>query len=101
MLKELLEKLKTLSRSQSSIDVSRFNDPIAVKTEWSPAKGGGANFKTHNLVNVDYSRIEFRASIGAKLFYLIFLLVGLGVMIGISVSKISDGTFSFNIETLD
>jgi len=40
MLKELLEKLKKISRSQSSIDVSRFDDPIATKTEWSPAKGG-------------------------------------------------------------
>lgn len=100
MLKELLEKIKTLSRSQSTIDVSRFDDPIAAKTEWSPAKGGGANFKTHNLVNVDYSRIEFRSSVGAKLFYLVFLLVGLGVMISISVSKISDGTFGLNAETL-
>ncbi len=63
-------------------------------------KGRGRNFKTHNLVNVDYSRIEFRSSVGAKLFYLVFLLVGLGVMIGISVSKISDGTFGLNAETL-
>ncbi len=100
MLKELLEKIKTLSRTQTPFDVSRFNDPIAEKTQWSPAKGGGANFKTHNLVNVDYSRIEFRSSVGAKLFYLVFLLVGLGVMIGISVSKISDGTFGLNAETL-
>ncbi len=45
MLKELLEKLKTLSRSQSSIDVSRFDDPSAAITEWSPAKGGGAILK--------------------------------------------------------
>ena len=100
MLKELLEKIKTLSRTQKPFDVSRFNDPIAEKTQWSPAKGGGANFKTHNLVKVDYSRIEFRSSVGAKLFYLIFLLVGLGVMIGVSIAKISDGTFGFNAETL-
>jgi hypothetical protein len=99
MLKELLEKIKTLSRTQAPFDFSRFNDPIAEKTQWSPAKGGGANFKTHKLVKVDYSRIEFRSSVGAKLFYLIFLLVGLGVMIGVSVSKISDGTFGFNWET--
>ena len=100
MLKELLEKIKTLSRTQTPFDVSRFNDPIAEKTQWSPAKGGGANFKTHNLVNVNYARIEFRSSVGAKLFYLVFLLVGLGVMVGISVSKISDGTFGLNLETL-
>ncbi|MBL1214362.1 MAG: hypothetical protein HND52_13470 [Ignavibacteriae bacterium] len=99
MLKELLEKIQTLSRTQTPFDVSRFNDPVAEKTLWTPAKGGGANFKTHNLVKVDYSRIEFRSSVGAKLFYLIFLLVGLGVMIGVSVSKISDGTFGFNWET--
>jgi hypothetical protein len=100
MLKELFEKFKKLSRSQGVVDVSRFNDPLALKTEWSPAKGGGANFKTHNLINVDYSRIEFRSSIGAKAFYLIFLLFGLGIAAGFTISKISDNTFAFDFDTM-
>ena len=62
------------------MDPSRFDDPVAMKTAWTPAKGGGANFKTHVLVETGPQRLEFRASAGARLFYGVFLLAGLAVM---------------------
>ena len=62
------------------MDPSRFNDPVSLKTEWTPARGGGANFKTHVLVETGPQRLEFRASAGARLFYGVFLLIGLAVM---------------------
>jgi hypothetical protein len=100
MLKDLLQKLQNLTRTPTAFDPSQFNDPLAMQTEWTPAKGGGANFKTHNLVEVNFNHIEFRSSVGAKIFYLIFLVAGLGIMIGFTASNISAGNVALNIETL-
>ena len=66
-------------------DPSTFNDEVASKVAWSPAKSGGASFRTHSLERVDSNRLEFKASAGAKLFYAVFLLVGLGIVIGFTV----------------
>ena len=50
--------------------------------DWAPLKRGGANFKTHNLIEVSKSRIEYKASLGLKLFALIF--AGFGVAANIA-----------------
>ncbi len=70
-------------------DPSSFNDPIAMQTKWTPAKGGGASFRTHKLVNINSYRMEFRVSAGAVVFYLMFLLMGLSVMIIFSIANFS------------
>ena len=100
MLKELVEKLQKLSRENVSFDPSIFNDPIASRTQWTPANGGGANFKTHNFVQVNTTRIIFRSSIGARIFYGIFLLMGLGFTFGFSYQQFSEGTFNFSFDSL-
>ena len=53
-----------------------LNDPIALKTEWKPAKGGGASFQTHKLVKKSGNRIEFQISIGFKVFCILFFVMG-------------------------
>lgn len=74
-----------------TVDTLAFDDPLAEKVDWVPAKGGGANFSTHKLVsNRDY-RVEFHATMKAKLFYGVFLVVGLGVLYQFSISKILAG----------
>lgn len=93
MLKKLIEKLGGLVSGRPAIDPSRFGDPLAERIGWTPAKGGGANFSTHKLVKVAPDRFEFRASIGAKLFYTLFLCVGIGVAIGSAGSRLTRGTF--------
>ena len=100
MFKDLIEKLKKLSRERVSFDPSRFDDPIAARTEWSPAKGGGANFKTHNLVQVNRNRIIFRSSIGARIFYGFFLLIGLAFAFGFSYSRIMNGNFDYSMNSI-
>jgi len=100
MFKDLVEKLKKLSRQRVSFDPSKFDDPIAAKTEWSPAKGGGANFKTHNLVRVNRNRFIFRSSIGARIFYSVFLLIGLGFAFGFSYYRIMEGKFDFSMNSI-
>ena len=100
MFKKMIDTLKGLTRSASPFDPSQLGDPIALQTAWSPAKSGGANFRTHKLVETNRGRMEFRPSIFAYLFYSIFFLIGLGLVIGFSVSQFSSGEFSFKMETV-
>lgn len=75
-IKDAIQK----SNARFEIDPAVFNDPLALQTEWSPASPGGSNFKTHKLHEVDGQRMEFRATMGMKLFAGLFLVIGLGVM---------------------
>lgn len=100
MFKKLMEKMKNMADDRVSFDPLSLDDPIAMQTDWTPAKSGGANFRTHKLVVVNSDCREFRASIGAKLFYLIFLLAGIGVLIGFYLFKLSSDGFSFKMDTI-
>lgn len=82
MLKALARKLKRVTVEAVPYDPSGLGDEVALRTEWGPAKGGGASFRTHRLVDVDALRKEFKATRGALAFYLVFLVVGLGVVVG-------------------
>jgi len=100
MFEKLKEKLRMLTVASVPFDPARFGDPHALQTEWTPAKRGGASFRTHKLTAVGPNRIEFRATIGALLFYLLFLLLGMGVFVGISVSWFSGAAVSFDLGLL-
>ena len=97
MFEKLVEKLQRLTRQPIAYDPSHLGDDIAMQTDWTPAKSGGANFRTHKLVEVDSFRLDFRASAGAIAFYLVFLLIGLGVMIGFSAATLSSGGAVFSM----
>jgi hypothetical protein len=92
MLKELAKKLGFPVRDHNIFDPASLNDPLATQTKWSPAKGGGASFRTHRLVRTGPDRLEFQTSTGAKLFYLLFILVGLGLIIGFSLFAMSSNS---------
>jgi len=77
MLKKLIEKLQSMERELNQFDPSKFKDPLATQIEWSPIKKGGANFGTHKLIETDTNRLEFKASLGAKIFYSIFTIMGM------------------------
>lgn len=100
MLKGLVQRLLRLKRQQAAFDPSQFGDPVAVQTDWTPARRGGANFQTRKLVEANANRLEFRASRGAKLFYLVFLLSGVGIAFGFSFQRLSSGVFSFDTDTI-
>jgi hypothetical protein len=89
MLKRLLEKLKNLTVEATPYDPSGLDDPIAMRTEWGPAKSGGASFGTHKLVAVDSFRLEFRPTGGAIAFYALFLAVGVAVLVGVSIAGLT------------
>lgn len=100
MLKELTEKLKSLNRESVAFDATKFKDPIAVNTEWTPVRGGGANFKTHDLVQINSSRIVYKSSFRAKLFYSVFLFAGLGFMFGFSYQEFSNSSLNISFSTI-
>ncbi|MFH2204350.1 MAG: hypothetical protein ABIJ96_14630 [Elusimicrobiota bacterium] len=86
MLKALMAQLQKLVRTPTPVDPKSFNDPLAERTQWTPAKGGGANFCTSKLHEAGPGRFEFRPTIGMKLFAMVFLLMGLGaVTLGINL----------------
>ncbi len=86
MFEKLKQKLRMLTAVPAPFDPSRFGDSLASQIDWTPAKRGGTNFRTHKLTTVGPNRIEFRASIGAKLFSLLFFFLGLGVSAALAVS---------------
>ena len=79
MLLKLIDKLKGIKTPQP-VNVEKFNDSVAQKTSWGPLKKGGASFGTHNLAEVSSRRLEFKPTVFAVIFYLIFALVGLGML---------------------
>lgn len=95
LAKKLVQKIYT-----QDIDLSRFEDPVAAQTDWSPAKGGGSSFTTHTITKVSPYRIEFRASGGAKVFSMVFSLMGMGIVFGFSFFHFSHGTFSISLDTV-
>lgn len=79
MLNKIKTILKKVSRQGPAYDPSVFNDTLAMETQWTPLKGGGSNFRTHKLVTVNYNRVEFKSTLGAKLFSFVFMVFGAGI----------------------
>jgi hypothetical protein len=71
--------LASLVPVRRRFDPSTLADPMARQIAWSPVKAGGANFCTHKLVEAGPNRVQFRATLGAVLFHLVFVVVGAGV----------------------
>jgi len=100
MFKKIIQTIRRLSIRPVPIDPSRYDDPVARTTSFSPAKSGGASFGTHKLVEAAAHRFEFRASLGARIFYLAFLLIGIVVIIGVSYQLTTKETISFSVDTV-
>lgn len=102
----MLDKLKNLkdivtnTMNQAAFNPSRFDDPLATSIQWTPIKGGGSNFRTHKFYKKGPNQVGFKATIGAKLFSGIFMLVGIGVSVGISRSQLQNGTPLLDVEML-
>jgi len=75
----MFDKLISMFKIKEKIpfDASVFNDPFALRIEWTPLASGGANFKTHNLVQTSVNRVEFKTGTFMKVFAGIFFFFGL------------------------
>lgn len=88
MLDRIINFIKQILifRQIKPFDPASLQDPLALKTAWTPAKGGGSNFTTHRLYQRNTTKIELKPTIGALIFYWIFLLVGIGITSGILIN---------------
>lgn len=95
MIKKFLDRLQQRT-TPDAIPVEAQNDPVGQAIEWTPLKPGGANFKTHRLVQLSPQQYVFKASLGALIFYAIFIVVGIGVSIGMTYGmwRSHEGDFS-------
>ncbi len=64
----------------SNDQIASFNDPLALKIEWTPLVNGGANFQTCKIVEIENKRLEVVPSTISKIFLNIFSLIGIGLM---------------------
>lgn len=60
--------------TSTSIDIA---DPVARRTTWTPASGGGASFRTKRLVACGPGRFEIRPTTQMILFGGVFIVMGL------------------------
>ncbi len=67
---------KHFTSEVEAFDPAILNDELALRTDWQPLVSGGTNFKTHNLIHSDIDKMEFKCSIAAKLFALVFIIMG-------------------------
>ncbi|WP_340104925.1 hypothetical protein [Rhodohalobacter sp. 8-1] len=86
-----LKKVITNTASQVSFDPTRFDDPLATSIRWTPIESGGSNFRTHKFYTDGANQVGFKATLSAKLFSGIFILVGLGVAVGLTGSQLQSG----------
>lgn len=100
MINQLAEKLRSMFGNRTPFDPSVFNDPLAMQIQWGPLKGGGSNFRTHKLVSITPSRIQFRTAPEAMVFNLVFLFVGLGMLAGLSAPHFLSEQAALNGQTV-
>lgn len=92
MLNKLKESVAKLARLPDPVDPASFNDPVALLTEWTPLlKGSGCSFGSHKLVEIHPDRLEFRASIAARLFAMVFIVTGIFVFAAALLAAPPDG----------
>ncbi len=89
MLEKMARAIQRIQREAVPFDPSNLGDDLASRVDWSPVKGGGASFRTHHLERIDSNRCEFKAAAGAKLFYGVFVVMGLGVAIAFGTAGAS------------
>ena len=93
------QMLQSMLNPSVPIDPSRFGDPLALKTEWSPLASGSSNFQTHRLVEVDSERLVYRPTWFATVFALMFFLIGIclvGLFLVQNLANFLAGKINFN-----
>ncbi len=74
---EIGDSIKDAIKAQSTpLDLSKFNNPIAEKTDWTPLKPGGTNFRTHKFTKKK-GMAYFKATKGNLIFSGVFMAIGL------------------------
>ncbi|MFA5039883.1 MAG: hypothetical protein WC732_09450 [Candidatus Omnitrophota bacterium] len=83
---EFLSRL--LVGEEKPVDPSVFGDPLALATAWVPLESGGSNFCSHGIRKIDSLRMEFKTTLGMKLFCSFFIFFGMAFA-GIPLAALS------------
>ncbi len=79
------------------LDLSSFNDPLALSIDWKPLVGGGSNFCTHRLRKTSSFTEDlacFKVTFVAFLFCIVFAIVGfVGFFVALLLSGDESGWF--------
>lgn len=102
------QKLKNAHPPKVGIQQSRYReqprDSVASITSWSPMRGGGANFQTHNLQELSRGALRLKSSGQLKIFFTVFIAVGLNGMCFSLLRHLQrvgiDGAINQPVETL-
>jgi hypothetical protein len=92
---KLTAAIEKLAQKKPPFDPSIFNDELAMQTAWLPAKSGGSNFGTHSLVEISPKQVEFKARGVALIFPGVFMVLGAGVALGISLGGLLQNDLTF------
>ena len=91
---EIGNSIKEAIKAQNTpLDLSKFNNPIAEKTDWTPLKPGGTNFRTHKF-SKELGSAQFKATRGSLMFSGVFMALGLIVPVLMITSTIKSGSSS-------
>jgi hypothetical protein len=60
MFEKLAQGMQNLYIHQNVFNPARFDDPIALQTDWMRASAGGSNFRTFKLVQVNPYRLSLK-----------------------------------------
>lgn len=100
MLKKFFAKLQKTRVTAAPFDPSRLNDPVAIRTAWTPLKRGGSNYRSHRLVRATPYRLEFRAAPEALLLNLVFIFGGFAAAVLMLYSRLAGGALRPDVETI-
>jgi hypothetical protein len=76
MLKDIIKKIDSAIPSLFPVNPEKFNDPVALQTEWKgvKVKSGGASTA---LVQMDENRLVYKPSIAGYVMGVIFIIAGI------------------------
>ena len=86
--------LSIFKDTRECLDPLRFDDPVALRTNWTPVVHGGNNFCTHRLLlksGLMSSSVPFRPTPAMLAFCLLFLVGGVGVAVAMLVMSVGNG----------
>ncbi len=87
-------------RHDKSVDASKFNDPVALRTDWTPTRSGNASYRTHKLVVKTPEQLKFKATLDAQFFYLIIFLFGAGFLYLVVHEMVTPEGLEFSINKI-
>jgi len=82
VFERVTQAIDSMTGETHQVDPSRFNDPVALKTQWSMISKGGAGFGSHKLNNVGDDVLAFKLTWGVYFLSIAFLLIWIAGSLG-------------------